>query len=105
MDLGRALWWRKAPMRMLAIKAANPDSGQVASAILVGYEQQAEYGIYCENAVKLRFTDGEIVGVGRDAVGFCMIKGYALFADNLHFRGYESQSMGMMMRTSELVTT
>jgi len=67
----------------------------------VGYEQQAEYGIYCENAVKLRCTDGEIVGVGRDAVGFCMMKSYALFADNLHFRGYESQSMGVMMRTSD----
>lgn len=24
MDLGRALWWRKAPMRMLAIKSGKP---------------------------------------------------------------------------------
>ena len=62
---------------------------------------KAKFGIYCENAIKLRFTDGEIVGIKNGGIGFYMGKGYEVFVDNIHFHGGQNNATGIMMRTSD----
>ncbi|WP_297674455.1 hypothetical protein [uncultured Bacteroides sp.] len=101
-DLGRATLVATKSMRMLTVRSGRP--GQWAGCIRnfrLDMNNQAEYGIYCENAMKLRFTDGEIVNIGQNAIGLCMMKGYELFIDNIHFNGSQVQSTGIMMRTSD----
>lgn len=101
-DLGKATLVATKPMRMLTIKSGQP--GRWAGCIRnfrLDMNNQAKYGIYCENAMKLHFTDGEIVNIGQKAAGLCVMKGYELFVDNIHFWGSQAQSTGIMMRTSD----
>lgn len=62
---------------------------------------KAKIAIYCENAIKLHFTDGEIVGIKNGGIGFYTGKGYEVFVDNIHFHGGQNNATGIMMRTGD----
>jgi len=62
---------------------------------------KANVGICCENAIKMHFTEGEIVGIKNGGIGFYMGKGYEVFVDNIHFHGGQNNATGIMMRTSD----
>jgi hypothetical protein len=102
MDFGKATIIATDTMSMLTFKngIARKYAGSIRN-FRLDMNDEAKIGINCENAIKLRFTDGEIVGIKKGGVGFYMGKGYEVFVDNIHFRGGQNNATGIMMRTSD----
>lgn len=101
-DFGKATIVATDTMCMLTFE--NGMARQYAGSIRnfrLDMNNKARIGIYCKNTIKLRFTDGEIVGIKNEGIGFYMEKGYEVFVDNLHFLGEQNYATGIMMRTSD----
>lgn len=58
-------------------------------------------GINCDKVIKLCISDGEIIGIGANAIGLNIEKGYELLAKNLHFHGSQVNSTGIKINTSD----
>ncbi len=61
----------------------------------------ANCGIFCENAIKLKFEDIGITGIKSYSSGLCIQKGYEVFAENMHFEGGQNKAMGIVIRTHD----
>lgn len=61
----------------------------------------AKKGIDCSNVIKFHICDGEIKGIGTNAIGLSVEKGYELLVDNLHFHGNGKYSTGVKIMTSD----
>ena len=58
-------------------------------------------GIYCNTAYKLKFGDIGITGIRENSCGMCIMKGYEIFVDNVHFEGCQNKATGIVVRTHD----
>ena len=61
----------------------------------------AKVGYWGKFPEKIRITDGEINGIGENAVGMSFDKGFEVFVDNIHFRGVSPRATGIRLKTSD----
>lgn len=57
--------------------------------------------INCEKAIKLHISEGEIIGIGEDAIGINVQSGYEVLVDKIHFHGAKKHSTGIKIITSD----